>query len=112
MSSQRAFFRIAVGIGIVLITGLGWIGLGSKQHSVTLTWKQSPSTSASRVVGYNVYRSVTSGGPFARIATRVVDPAYEDRSVNSGTTYFYVVTAVDSVSRESGYSAEIKLTVP
>ena len=38
--------------------------------------------------------------------------SYIDQSVQSGTPYYYVVTAVDSQGRESKYSNEIKATIP
>ncbi len=96
---------------VLLTTGLIWLRSGAGRHSVTLNWKESPSTPTARVVGYNVYRSAT-GAEYARIASRVSRPPYEDRSVKSGETYFYVVTAVDQIGRESKYSAETRVRVP
>ncbi|MFN3763167.1 MAG: Ig-like domain-containing protein, partial [Anaerolineae bacterium] len=67
---------------------------------VVLTWP--PVTDA---VTYNIYRSLLSGGGYARIAA-VSDPVYTDTAVVNGTTYYYVVTAVDAAGNESGYSDE------
>jgi len=64
------------------------------------------------VVGYNVYRSTTSGRQLVKIATRVPGPPYEDRLVVSGRTYFYVVTALDQAGRESRFSTEVRATLP
>ncbi len=77
-------------------------------HSVSLTWNTS-----SGAVGYNVYRGGVSGGPYAMINTSL-DPSasYTDTSVAAGTTYYYVVTAVDSSSNESGYSNQATAVVP
>ena len=52
-------------------------------------------------ITYNVYRSTSSGftpGPGNRIATGVTGTSYNDASgsLMSGTTYYYVVRAVDS----------------
>jgi hypothetical protein len=70
--------------------------------SVTLGWSASKSTS---VVSYNVYRGTASGGPYNRIASAVSTTSYTD-TVASGTTYYYVVTAVDGSGSESAFSNE------
>ena len=78
-------------------------------HSADLKWKAS----VSRVVGYNVYRSETDGGPYIKLTSAPVRATnYTDRSVQSGHTYFYAVTAVDSRGKESGYSNQIKALIP
>lgn len=78
-------------------------------HWVDLKWKAS----ASPVVGYNVYRSEKTGGPFTKLTPAPVpETNYSDRTVQSGHTYFYMVTAVDTGRRESLYSNQIKALVP
>ncbi|MGA9208607.1 MAG: DUF4082 domain-containing protein [Terriglobales bacterium] len=78
-------------------------------HAVTLTWTASTST----VVGYNVYRSGQSGGPYTMINTAPQPgTTYADLSVQAGQTYYYVVTAVDSSGTESVYSDEVTAVVP
>jgi hypothetical protein len=79
-------------------------------HSVTLTWNPSPSDG---ITGYNVYRSSVTGGPYLLI-TSGADPStsYTDTNVQSGQTYYYVTTAVNSSSVESSYSSEIAVLVP
>ena len=69
---------------------------------VFLDWDDSTQPS---VVSYNVYRSTTTGGPYAFIGGDVLSEYEDDTGVN-GTRYYYVVTAVDNLSRESGYSNE------
>jgi fibronectin type 3 domain-containing protein len=65
------------------------------------------------VLGYNVYRGTTSGGPYARIgAAPVASLTYTDTAVASGQTYYYVCTAVDGGNNESAYSNEGAATVP
>jgi fibronectin type 3 domain-containing protein len=78
------------------------------EHHVELQWTPS-STSG---VTYNAYRSLTPGGPYALIATSLPGSGCSDWTVQSGTTYYYVVTAVDSQGRESAYSGEATATVP
>ncbi len=38
--------------------------------------------------------------------------AYTDSTVQSGTTYYYVVTAVDSSGSESNYSNQATAVIP
>ncbi len=79
------------------------------QHSVDLSW--TPSTSA--VSGYNVYRSGQSGGPYSRINSALdTTTLYTDSTVQSGQTYYYVTTAVDSSGNESTYSNQVTAAVP
>src|SRR5258708_5342238 len=75
-------------------------------HSVTLTWDPPRAVPGISVVGYNVYRSTTSGQQYVKLASRVLGSPYEDRLVGSGRTYYYVVTAVDQNGRESRFSGE------
>jgi hypothetical protein len=78
-------------------------------HYVTLTWKAS----TSKVVGYNVYRSTTSGGPYISLNTAaIVGTTFTDNNVKAGVTYFYVVTAVAANEVESVRTPEISATVP
>jgi Abnormal spindle-like microcephaly-assoc'd, ASPM-SPD-2-Hydin/Transmembrane protein 131-like N-terminal len=78
-------------------------------HSVSLSWTASTST----VVGYNVYRSTVSGGPYTLITSApVAATSYSDTAVQAGVTYFYVVTAVDANGNESAFSNEASVTVP
>jgi fibronectin type 3 domain-containing protein len=78
-------------------------------HSVDLQWKAS----ASKVVGYRVYRSEKAEGRFAKLTSSpVAATRYKDMTVEAGHTYFYQVTAVDSQGHESAFSAPIKAVVP
>jgi hypothetical protein len=61
--------------------------------------------------GYNVYRSTTSGSGYSQLNGSLVGSSdYIDNSVSNGTTYYYVVTAVDTSTNESGYSSEASAT--
>jgi Abnormal spindle-like microcephaly-assoc'd, ASPM-SPD-2-Hydin len=81
----------------------------SAQHTVALSWDSSTST----VAGYNVYRGTQSGGPYSKVnSSLVLTTSYTDASVVSGTTYYYVSTAVASNNVESGYSNQATAAVP
>jgi hypothetical protein len=84
-------------------------GTGAARHSVALSW----TASTSPVAGYNVYRSGSSGGPYTKL-TSVLDAStkFVDSSVQSGLTYYYVNTAVDSHGAESKYSAQLRAAIP
>lgn len=84
-------------------------GVQPATHSVLLTW--TPSTTA--VSGYNVYRSTVSGSGYAKINAGLVgSTSYTDTNVQSGTTYYYVTTSVDSSGNESTDSNQASTLVP
>ena len=84
-------------------------GTGVIQHTVSLSWSDSGST----VAGYNVYRSTTNGNGYVKINSSLIgSPTYVDSNVTSGTTYFYVATAVDSSGNESAYSNQASAAIP
>jgi len=88
---------------------LSGTGTQAVAHSVALSWIASTST----VVGYNVYRATTSGGPYTLITSSPVNGiTFTDTAVQAGVTYFYVVTAVDANGNESVNSNEASATVP
>ena len=81
----------------------------SQEQSVALNWDKS----AAQVVGYFVYRSSKSSGPYAKLNAQAnPDTSYTDSSVSGGQMYFYVVTAVNSENIESSFSNEISVTIP
>jgi len=69
-----------------------------------LTWQRNTERDLD---GYNLYRSTTPGGNYQKLNLAVLpDTAYRDSSLLSDTTYYYVVTAVDTSRNESGHSPE------
>ena len=85
-------------------------GTPAPQHSVTLSW--SPSASSS-VAGYNVYRGGKTGGPYTRVNPSAdASMSYTDSTVQAGQTYFYVTTAVGSDGVESSYSNQVSAAIP
>jgi fibronectin type 3 domain-containing protein len=64
-------------------------------------------------MGYNVYRSTVSGGPYARITSGPrASLSYTDGTVSAGNSYFYVVTAVEGNGTESTYSNQAQALIP
>ena len=88
---------------------LSGVGVQAVSHSASLTWNPSTST----ISGYNVYRGTQSGGPYNKLTGSLdASTAYTDSTVQSGATYFYVVTAVDSSGNESVNSNEAAAVIP
>ena len=77
-------------------------------YTVNLSWN-----STSGVVGYNVYRSLSATGAYAKINSSV-DPntAYMDSTVTAGQTYYYSATSVNSTGQESSRSTPVQAVVP
>jgi fibronectin type 3 domain-containing protein len=79
------------------------------EHTVALSWKASTN---SNVISYSVYRSTISGASYGLLSSAISGQAYVDPAVQSGATYYYVVTAVDDQGRESSYSSQAAITIP
>ena len=89
--------------------GLTGTGVTAIVHSVSLSWIDGDTS----ITGYNAYVASASGGPYLRLtSTPIAGTSYVDSSVQSGRTYYYVVTALDSTNQESTYSGEIAAIVP
>lgn len=71
---------------------------------VSLTWSTVPGAAS-----YVVRRAITRGGPYAIIA-RPTQDGHTDTDLRNGTTYYYMVAAVDASGVESPVSAEIDAT--
>ncbi|HEX9917417.1 MAG TPA: FG-GAP-like repeat-containing protein [candidate division Zixibacteria bacterium] len=79
----------------------------SNDSSVTLAWNPKPSWAS---LGYNIYRATTSGEPGDTINTNLIpqpDSQYQDLGLDSGQTYYYTITNVDTNFQESDHSREI-----
>jgi fibronectin type 3 domain-containing protein len=89
--------------------GLTGTGMTAIVHSVSLSWIDGDTS----ITGYNAYVASVSGGPYLRLTSSpIAGTSYVDSSVQSGRTYYYVVTAQDSTNQESTYSGEIAAIVP
>ena len=83
--------------------GLSATAAGASQ--VDLSW-----TAASGATSYNIFRSAESGyEPATAAVTGITNTSYTDTGLNSGTTYYYQVVAVNS-SGPSGFSPEVHAT--
>jgi fibronectin type 3 domain-containing protein len=60
---------------------------------------------------YTVYRGANQGGPYTQVATNVPASNYTDTTVATGQTYYYVVTATNTVAFQTAYSNEASILV-
>jgi len=84
------------------LTPIGLVAYGS-QSSVSLTWTHA---TAPDLAGYNLYRSLALGGPYAKITSVPTDRTsyYRDEGLAPLTRYYYKVASVDSSGNESPQS--------
>ena len=108
--------RTPTGTYAITVTGNGGGLVRTVTVSLTVTAQVALSWNASTsqgVVGYNAYRSTTSGGGYIKLnSSLIAATSYNDKTVQSGVTYYYVTTAVNSQGLESVYSNEAAATVP
>lgn len=76
-------------------------------NSVALNWADNTEAD---LASYNVKCATVSGGAYTTIATGVATSAYTDSTAVNGTTYYYVVSAVDTSSNESANGNEASAT--
>ena len=82
--------------GLSATAGVGQIALG---------W-----TASSGATSYNVKRSAASGGPYS-VVGNVITTSFTDSGLSAGATYYYVVSAVNTIG-ESANSNEAGATTP
>jgi len=77
--------------------------------TLVLTW---PALADVDLAGYRVYRSTVSGGPYTAIGPFLDRPTLIDTKLPPGTTFYYVVRAVDTSGNTSEQSPELAATAP
>lgn len=78
----------------------------ASNNAVSLTW-----SAVGGATSYKVKRGTASGGPFTTLASGITTTNFSDATAAYGTTYFYVVTAVNGVG-ESGNSNVVNTALP
>jgi Glycoside hydrolase family 44 len=81
----------------------GGLAATAGNQQVSLTWNAS-----SGATSYNVKRATTSGGPYTQVAN-ATSTNETDASLTNGTTYYYVVSAVNAAG-ESANSSQVSGT--
>ncbi len=82
----------------------GSLSVVASNGRVELNWAASTAATT-----YRVFRSTTTGGPYWTVADSVTSTQYSDSSVSNGTTYFYVVAALNAAG-ESAASPQASAT--
>jgi rhamnogalacturonan endolyase len=75
--------------------------------TIKLLWDKNPELD---LAGYNVYRSELEQGPYEKLNTTIlIQNSFKDSVVINDKTYFYAVTAIDTLDNESRYSRIISV---
>jgi hypothetical protein len=75
----------------------------------TLSWNAN---SEPDLQGYRIYLATASGGYGAPLTTLPMDvTSYTVTGLETGTTYFFSVTAYNSSGAESSFSSEVTKTI-
>lgn len=81
---------------------------------ITINFDDVDESSGSGVATYSVKRATSSGGPYSQVGTvndnESISYTFTDNTPVSGTTYYYVVSAIDGSSNESTNSSEVSAT--
>jgi fibronectin type 3 domain-containing protein len=81
-------------------------------HHVDLSW-DAPGDAAVPIVSYKIYRLTSGGSAYQPLSSSTgSETAYVDSSVQSGATYDYIVTSLDSAGVESAPSNNVSVTIP
>ena len=88
---------------VVLDAPVNLVATGGNAE-VTLAWEAVDDADS-----YNIYRSITSGESYTAVAEEVYLTSYTDTDVTNDTTYYYVITAVNT-NGESDNSDEASVT--
>ena len=76
----------------------------ASDHQVLLLWQGVP-----LATGYNLKRALLGGGPYTPVTNGLVGASFVDSGLNNGTTYYYIVTAINQIG-ESTPSVEVSAT--
>ena len=96
-----AFLQVTPGNVPTAPTG---VSASAGNAQVVVSWG-----TVSGATGYNVKRSTTNGGPYSNVGSNVSGTSFTNTGLTNGTTYYYVVTAVNA-SGESAVSTQVSGT--
>ncbi|MBI4162622.1 MAG: fibronectin type III domain-containing protein, partial [Candidatus Aenigmarchaeota archaeon] len=83
------------------------LGASAGDSYIDLYWSAPSSDGGSAILYYNLYRGTYSGGE--SYYTNIYGTSFRNTIVTNGITYYYKVTAVNSVG-QGGYSNEVSAT--
>jgi len=101
-TASAGVYNSATGTATVTVTSAGGVpatptGLMATagDQQVALAW-----TASAGATSYNVMRSTTNGGPYTTVSSPPT-ASYTDTGLTNGTTYYYVVSAVNAAGQSS-----------
>jgi hypothetical protein len=97
------------GGGIIEQVHVTLTALTSAANTATLTWNANSETD---LAGYKVYAGTSSGAYATPIATLPkTTTSYTVTGLQTGTTYFFVITAYDTADHQSLHSNQVSKTI-
>jgi MYXO-CTERM domain-containing protein len=75
----------------------------SGDNRVDVSWTPNGASS------YNIYRATAAGGPYTRVGTAAAPP-FTDAGLSGGTTYYYVVRAVECAESPNSNESSVVAT--
>ncbi|AKJ02001.1 S8 family serine peptidase [Archangium gephyra] len=75
----------------------------SGDNRASVSWTPNGASS------YNIYRATKAGGPYTRVGTAAAPP-FTDAGLSGGTTYYYVVRAVECAESPNSNEASVTAT--
>jgi fibronectin type 3 domain-containing protein len=111
ITRRLSHLRFAVVLSVLVAGSMMSLAPSVYAQTIKLAWDPSADSS---VAGYNVYRSQQSGVYSTPVngSNIITTTSFTDSGVHSGTTYYYVVTTVNTSGVQSSYSNEVLATVP
>jgi sugar lactone lactonase YvrE len=78
-----------------------WVGTRIDQGKIYLNWDSVPNA-----VAYNIYRSTTAGTGYEVVGNTQATSHADKQNIESGQTYYYVLTAMNTEFEETAHSEE------
>ena len=108
-----------LGLAVLLTAVLAAAGLGTgsaaQAAQATLSWTASSSYvgggSLSGPIGYKIHQGTASGN-YSQTIDAGAQTSYTANNLSDGATYYFAVSAYDSLGNESALSAEVNKSVP
>jgi fibronectin type 3 domain-containing protein len=99
------YHRFLIYLFLLLTVACSSTGPTPNSGTATLLWDAN---NESDLQGYKIYQATVSGGYGAPVAILPTDvTSYTVTSLETGTTYFFTVTAYNSSDAESSFSNEV-----
>lgn len=89
---------------VVVLPGSFTLTASADTSKITLGW-----TASANALSYNVLRGTAAAGPFTALASGLTATAYTDTSAAAGTSYYYLVTAVNAAGATDSNTVSAKL---